>query len=76
MMSWLFQQPGIIEKLGWLRKALLPHGGLNLLTLLNFDLAGSHAIARIDSPADFEMKIDKPEGFVRVFPLLISNKDD
>lgn len=75
-MTRILQQPDIVAKLGWLRKALLPHGGLNLLTLLDCDLAGSHAIGRLDAHDDFDLKIDKPEGFVRVFPILILNKDD
>lgn len=59
-MSLILQQPHVADKLDWLRKAFLPHGGLNLLTLLDCDLAGSHVIGRLDSPADFEMRIEEP----------------
>lgn len=54
----------------------MPQSGLNLLTLLAYDLAGSHTIGRNDSNADFGRKISKAGGFLRVFPLLITNKDD
>ena len=52
------------------------HCGLNLISLLDVDLAGSHQIDRDNSRNDFTRKIKKPEGFLRVFPLLILNYND
>jgi len=75
-MSWILQQPSVVEKLGWLRKALLPHSGLNLLMLLDVDLTGVHESGRVGNHADFDSKINVAQGFLRVFPLLVVNKDD
>ncbi len=47
-----------------------------MMSLLGIPLAGYHEIGRDGTNADFDRKIKKPIGFLKVFPLLISRYSD
>ncbi len=47
----------ILRHLPYLRQALFGPSGINLLTLLPYDVAGYHVINNDGTPADFNRKI-------------------
>ena len=66
----------ILRHLPYLRQALFGPSGINLLTLLPYDVAGYHVINNDGSAADFNRKITQPVGTLKIMPLLIANSDD
>ena len=77
LVLWLMcSQFEFLREFDFLCDTILSHSSLDILTFARVPLAGYHDVRRNGSDSDLKQKIVKPQAFLYIFPMLISNFDD